>query len=193
MPDQDEPITLILDDVRRGAPGAKDRLLELVYDHLRAIAASQHARERAGHTLSATALVNEAYLKVLAGEHVDLENRRHLFGAFARAMQQALIDASRKRNAHKRGGDHARVPLESVEPPEAVRLADPIDLDRVLPRLQETDPRAAEVLRFKCFLDLSEPDIATILGVTTRTVQRDWLFAKAFVRTELEADESKPG
>ncbi|MFG0306747.1 MAG: ECF-type sigma factor [Phycisphaerales bacterium JB040] len=190
MPHQDEPITLILDDVRRGVPGARDRLLTLVYDNLRAIAAAQHARERAGNTLSPTALVNEAYLRVLAGEDVDLENRRHLFGAFARAMQQALVDAARKRGARKRGGDHARVPLESVEPPSAVRLADPVDLDRVLPRLQQTDPRAAEVLRFKCFLDLGEDDIATVLGVTTRTVQRDWLFAKAFVRTELEADES---
>lgn len=185
MPDNETPVTIMLNDVREGKPGATDKLLDAVYQSLKSIAASQHAKEHSDHTLNATALVSEAYLKVLGGEKVDFENRRHLFGAFARAMQEALIDAARRRNAKKRGSDFKRVPFESIIPPSAMQIADPLNLDRVLPKLQEDDPRAAEVVRFMCFLDLDLEDIALLLEVSTRTVQRDWQYAKAFLRREL--------
>lgn len=185
-------VTLLLEGVRNGTPGAANRLLDAVYKSLHAVARGQCANERADHSLNATALVNEAYLKVLGSGPVDLENRRHLYGAFARAMQEALIDAARRRNAKKRGGDFDRVPLDAIIPPSAMRIADPVDLGRVLPALQEADPRAAEVVRFKCFLDLGSEEIAMILDTTPRTVQRDWLYAKAFLRKEL-ADETADG
>jgi RNA polymerase sigma factor (TIGR02999 family) len=187
---RDPEVTLLLDAVRNGTPGAADRLLDAVYKSLHAVARGQCANERLGATLNATALVNEAYLKVLGDGQADLENRRHLYGAFARAMQEALIDAARRRNAKKRGGDFDRVPLDAVIPPSAMRIADPVDLSRVLPKLQEADPRAAEVVRFKCFLDLSSEEIASILDTTPRTVQRDWQYAKAFLRKELAGEPS---
>ena len=181
-------ITVMLEAIRNDQPGAGDRLLEAIHSSLRAIAVGQCARENADHSLNATALVNEAYIKVLGGENVDFESRRHLYGAFARAMQEALIDAARRRNTKKRGGDRDRIPLDAIIPPAAMRFAEPVDLGRVLPGLQEADPRAAEVVRFKCFLDLGAEEIASILGTTPRTVQRDWLYAKAFLRKAF-ADE----
>jgi RNA polymerase sigma factor (TIGR02999 family) len=175
-------VTQLLTEVKENRPGARDRLLEVVYDELRQIARGQVANERPGHTLQATALVNEAYVRVLATGRLTLENRRHLFGAFAEAMRQILVESARRRNARKRGGGRERVPLEAVEVAAEDPSVDVLTLDRVLPEFEREDPRAGEVVRLRVYAGLTEDVIAELLGVSTKTVQRDWNYAKAWLQ-----------
>lgn len=197
-PDSDIEITVLLDEVREGSVGARDRLLDRVYHELHALASGQMKGERSDNTLQATALVNEAYMRVLGGSEVDLENRRHLFGAFARAMREVLIDAARKRGAVKRGGgaDRRRVAYEAAEAhivvDDEVKVADVLSLDEALPKLEHADPRAAEVVRYRYFLGMKESQIAEILGVSEKTVQRDWKFARAFLRKQITRHDDAP-
>lgn len=192
-----DEITRLLDAVHMGETGAKDRLLDRVYQELRAIAEGQMGGERAAHTLQATALVNEAYMKVLGGDTPQYENHRHLFGAFAQAMREVLIDSARRRNAQKRGGDRKRLAFDGVELAEGVAeqmgSADVLALDAALPKLERTDERAAEVVRYRYFLGMKEAQIAEILGVSEKTVQRDWKFARAFLRKEMLGDGADGG
>lgn len=187
-------ITLLLENARAGEPGAKDRLLDCVYHELRSIAERQMANERGAHTLQATALVNEAYMKVLGGQEPSYENHRHLFGAFAQAMREVLIDSARRRNALKRGGDRRRVGLDGVEVAcevaRQVGSADVLALDAALPKLERVDQRAAEVVRYRYFLGMTESQIAEILGVSEKTVQRDWKFARAYLRKAILGEEA---
>ena len=182
-------VTQLLDKVRVGESGARDQLVDAVYQTLRHIA--EHQKRYVGsQTLDAEALVGEAYFKVLGQENVDFENRRHLYGAFSRAMREILIDASRRRNARKRGGDRQRVPLDDIQVAGDAPINDVVALDKLVTKLESADPRCAEVVRFRFFLGMAEPQIAEVLGVTVRTVQRDWKYAKAFMRRELGAGES---
>lgn len=187
-------ITQMLDLARAGQPGAKDRLLDCVYNELRQIAERQMAQERGSHTLQATALVNEAYMKVLGGEKPSYENHRHLFGAFAQAMREVLIDSARRKKTLKRGGDRKRVGLDGVEVAgdvaRQVGSSDVLALDAALPKLERVDERAAEVVRYRYFLGMTETQIAEILGVSEKTVQRDWKFARAFLRKQMLGDSS---
>ena len=116
---------------------------------------------------------------------MDFENRRHLYGAFSRAMREILIDASRRRNALKRGGGQKRIPLDDIQVAGDAPVNDVVALDKLITQLENQDPRAAEVVRYRFFLGMAEPQIAEVLGVTVRTVQRDWKYAKAFMRREL--------
>ncbi|HED54535.1 MAG TPA: sigma-70 family RNA polymerase sigma factor [Phycisphaerales bacterium] len=183
-------VTQLLDQVRLGETGARDKLVDAVYHTLRQIA--EHQKRYIGsQTLDAEALVSEAYFKVLGQENVDFENRRHLYGAFSRAMREILIDAARRRNAQKRGGDRQRVPLDDIQIMGDAPVTDVIALDRLITQLESTDPRAAEVIRFRFFLGMAESQIAEVLGVTVRTVQRDWTYARAFMRRELRSGETR--
>lgn len=183
-------VTQLLDKVRVGESGARDKLVDAVYQTLRHIA--EHQKRYVGsQTLDAEALVGEAYFKVLGQENVDFENRRHLYGAFSRAMREILIDAARRRNAIKRGGDRGRVPLDDIQVAGDAPISDVVALDKLITKLENSDPRAAEVVRFRFFLGMAEPQIAEVLGVTTRTVQRDWKYAKAFMRRELGGGEAE--
>lgn len=177
-------VTHILDRVREGEAGAKDQLVDAVYQTLRQIAEHQK-RYIASQTLDAEGLVGEAYFKVLGKANVDFENRRHLYGAFSRAMREILIDAARRRNALKRGGGQQRVPLDDIQVAGDAPVSDVVALDKLITKLESQDPRAAEVVRYRFFLGMAEPQIAEVLGVTVRTVQRDWKYAKAFMRREL--------
>lgn len=178
MDDRRADVTAILADVS-GPRAAWERLLPLVYDELRELAARQVARERAGHTLQATALVHEAWLRLVGDEAVAWSGRRHFFGAAAEAMRRVLVDHARKVRAAKRGGDRARLSLTlsglAVEDDPDRLLA----LDEALSRLQAEDERAAEVAWLRFFAGLSVEETALALEVSQRTVMREWTFARA--------------
>ncbi|MEM1072371.1 MAG: ECF-type sigma factor [Planctomycetota bacterium] len=178
-------VTELLGAVRAGEPGSRDELVDAVYQTLRELAESQR-RKLMSQTLDAEALISEAYFRVLGHTHVDFENRRHLYGAFSRAMREVLIDAARRRGALKRGGDAKRVGLDVAELPADAPTDDVIELDRALEALEADDARAAEIVRYRCFLAMPESKIAEVLGVSVRTVQRDWLYAKAFLKRSLQ-------
>ena len=188
-PAEGHEVTRILDDVRSGEPGARDRLIDVVYQTLRELAESNR-RKLMSQTLDAEALISEAYFRVLGNTGADFENRRHLYGAFSRAMREILIDAARRRDAIKRGGDRQRVDLDVAQIPGDAPTQDVIQLDALLDQLEADDPRAAEVVRYRCFLGMMEADIADVLGISVRTVQRDWTYARAFMKRQLEAGSS---
>ncbi|MGP1271713.1 MAG: ECF-type sigma factor [Phycisphaerales bacterium] len=178
-------VTRLLDAVRDGEPGSRDRLVDAVYQTLRELAESQR-RKLMSHTLDAEALIGEAYFRVLGNTHADFENRRHLYGAFSRAMREVLIDAARRRGAQKRGGDRHRVDLDLAQLSDDAPTNDVLALDRALEALDADDARAAEVVRYRCYLSMPEVQIAEVLGVSVRTVQRDWIYARAFLKRELD-------
>ena len=178
---QGHEVTRLLDAVRIGEPGSRDRLVDAVYQTLRELAESQR-RKLMSHTLDAEALISEAYFRVLGQTQADFENRRHLYGAFSRAMREVLIDAARRRGAQKRGGDRNRLDLDLAQLSDDAPTSDIIALDRALESLEADDPRAAEVVRYRCYLSMPESQIADVLGVSVRTVQRDWIYAKAYLK-----------
>ena len=182
-------VTRILDDVRGGEPGARERLIDVVYQTLRELAESNR-RKLMSQTLDAEALISEAYFRVLGNTGADFENRRHLYGAFSRAMREILIDAARRRDSLKRGGDRQRIDLDVAQIPSDAPTRDVVQLDRLLEQLESDDERAAEVVRYKCFLGIPESTIADVLGVSARTVQRDWTYARAFMKRHLDAQGS---
>jgi RNA polymerase sigma factor (TIGR02999 family) len=160
---------------------AAERLFPLVYDELRALARSQLRRERPDHTLQPTALVHEAYLRLLGGVQPSWNDRRHFFRAAAEAMRRILIEHARKRGRVKRGGKRIQVELSGVD------LATDQDLDRLLAledafrRLEQQDPEAADVVRLRFFAGLSVEETAQATGLSERTVKREWAFARAWL------------
>lgn len=180
-------VTRILDAVRGGEPGARDELIDVVYQTLRDLAESNR-RKLMSQTLDAEALISEAYFRVLGNTGADFENRRHLYGAFSRAMREILIDAARRRDALKRGGDRQRVDLDVAQIPSDAPTQDVVQLDRLLEKLEADDSRAAEVVRYRCFLGMPEAAIADVLGISVRTVQRDWTYGRAFMKRHLETE-----
>lgn len=176
-----------------GGRGAIDAVLPLIYDELRALAGRHLRGERAGHTLQATALVNEAYLR-LAGER----NLRHagcgqLFGAAASAIRRILVDHARSAGRGKRGGGRGRVALSGVDLPDGrTGAVDLVALDDALERLGRLSGRAAQVVELRYFAGLTADEAAAVLGVSSRTVADDWALARAWLRREL-ADADDPG
>lgn len=182
-------ITELLDRLAEGREEALERLVPLLYDELRRIARENLRKERAGHTLQTTALVHEAYLRLLGGAPVRASDRARFFGAASRAMQRILVDHARARRRQKRGGDLRRVPLEHVEDLLTERQADEIvALEDALGRLEGVDDRCAEVVRLRFFGGLEMQEIAETIGVSERTVRRDWISARAWLRKEVAAD-----
>jgi RNA polymerase sigma factor (TIGR02999 family) len=180
-------VTQILARMQEGDRRAAGELMPLVYGELRKLAEIRLANERAGHTLQATALVHEAYLRLVGEEDKPVwENRRHFFGAAAEAMRRILIESARRRAAIKRGEGGAKVPLEEaflvIEEPDIDLLA----LDEALERLGETDPPAAELVRLRYFAGLTHPEAAEILGLPLRTVERTWTYARAWLLRALQ-------
>jgi len=169
------------------------RLAPIVYDELRRIAAAHLRRERAGHTLQPTALVNEAYLRLVGAADPPWRNRGAFFGAAAQAMHRILIDHARKRLRQKRGGGAVPVSLSRAGPAswdEPERL---LALDEALRRLLEVDARSAEVVKLRYFGGLSTAQTAEVLGVSERTVKREWTFARAWLRRALGEAGEHPG
>lgn len=188
-----DSVTTWLHRLRDGDPEALDRLLPLVYDELRAIARSQLRRERPDHTLGATGLVHEAYLRLSGREGLAPADRRQFFAIAAQAMRRVLIDYARTRKRKKRGGGQ---PLEPID--EHLLLSDEaadevLALDAALERLARANERAARVVEQRFFAGLTLAETADVLGISMKTVQRDWLVARAWLRKEIGHDPGPGG
>lgn len=184
-PDRD--VTQWLRQMSDGDPAALDRVVGFLYDELRAMARSRLADERQGHTLSATAVVNEVYLKLARQHRIAAPDRTRFLAVAATTMRRVLVDYARTRRRAKRGGGEAPVPLEDVE---HLLLSDSeadevLALDAALTRLAEINPRGAEVVQQRFYAGLSLEDTAALLGVSTKTIQRDWIAARAWLRKEV--------
>ena len=180
-------VTGLLRAWRSGDAHAGEDLLEQIYAELKKIAASQLRGERPEHTLQTTALVNEAYLRLLGQKGVDWRDRAHFFGLAATMMRRVLIDHARSRNARKRAGPEPAITVTSRHG-DAMEL---LDLDRALTRLQEDYPRQAKVVEMRYFADLEVEEIALCLEVSPATVKRDWQFARAWLAAQLAADPAR--
>lgn len=182
-------VTELLRRARDGDAAALDRVFPLVLEELRAVAAARLRGEAAGHTLQPTALVNEAYLKLAASPGVDWRDRVHFLAVAARAMRQVLVDRARRRNADKRGGGARPTTLSgrflagAGEGPSAEEI---LALDRALDELGRIQPRLRQVVELRYFGGLTDAEIGEALGVTRRTVQRDWTRARAWLHAALE-------
>ena len=192
-PDTPEPprgasppdVSLLLQQVRPGAAPAPE-LFALVYDELHALAAGQMRREQAGHSLQATALVHEAWIRLGGNDSVDWAGRAHFFGAAGEAMRRILVDHARAKGRAKRGGGLERLPLDGLE---LVRLHDEgavIAVDEALAKLEAFDERLARVVRLRFWAGLAEEEVAELLDLSPRTVRRDWKLARAWLSRELE-------
>lgn len=186
--------TALLESPDPTDPAGLDDLLPFVYDELRSLARRQLAAERAGHTLNTTALVHEAYVRLVDDTRVTRKGRAYFFGAAARAMRQVLVDHARRRRAEKRGGDARRVTLDAERLSDREgrvdvdRLADDlIDLDRALNELARLNPRHARVVECRFFGGMEVAETAEALGVSPRTVKYDWALARAWLHDALSA------
>jgi RNA polymerase sigma-70 factor (ECF subfamily) len=177
-------VTQLLQAWRLGDSGALDKLIPLVYEELHRLARRYMGRENTGHTLQPTALVNEAYMRLLDARQVEWQNRAHFFAVSAQMMRRILVDFARSRHNLKHGGDAVQVPLDeaivSAEP-----SADLVALDEALKTLAMLDPRQAQVVELRYFGGLSIEETAEVLDVSAGTVRRDWSIAQAWLHREL--------
>ena len=187
-------VTHILQAIDQGDPHAASQLLPLVYDELRQLAAQKMAQEKKGQTLQATALVHEAYLRLVASgdasapREIHWNSRRHIFAAAAEAMRRILVEQARRKHRHKHGGEHQRVPLENAEPAYLDDAAELLAIDEALDRLAAEDPQAAELVRLRFFAGLSVEQAAEMLDLPRSTAYVHWAFAKASLRVLLGSD-----
>lgn len=180
-------VTQILNAIPQDDVHTSERLLLLVYDELRVLAAQRMANERPGQTLQATALVHDAYLRLMdaRGDEREWDGRGHFFAAAAEAMRRILVENARRRNSAKRGGDRQRVDLHQGIVADVDSSIDLLALDRALTRLEAEQPAAAEVVKHRYFAGLSIKDTADLMGISVRTANRHWAYAKAFLYKEL--------
>lgn len=183
-------VTRLLAAANQGDPEALDRLVPLVYDDLRAIAARRMAAERPEHTLTTTALVHEAYLQIAGLERIEWKNRAQFFAIAARLMRRILVDHAVRRGAQKRGGEATRVTLDRVSEGLAVgpdHDAEMLALDEALTRLEKEDERLARVVEYRFFGGMTIRETGAALDVSPATVKRDWTLARAWLNRELSA------
>lgn len=181
-------LTSLLVEWREGDEAALERLMPLVYDQLRSMAHRYVQRERDGHTLQTSALVNEAYLR-LAGQKVGWQNRAHFFAVTARVMRHILIDYARRRRYTKHGGDAQQIPIEEASAMTMERATELIALEEALEELAKLDQRKSEVVELRYFGGLSLEETAEVLKISLMTVRRDWRAAKAWLYRRLKAEE----
>jgi RNA polymerase sigma-70 factor, ECF subfamily len=186
----DSEVTTLLGAISNGDASAMDRLLPVIYDELKRLAAAQLRRERDGHTLSATALVHEAFLRLVGQQQVNWQGRAHFFGIASQSMRRILVDHARQRNAAKRAR-HQQVTLE-----EAVAVAADLDSDEVLAvhealeRLAQLDARQAQLVELRYFAGFSVVEAAELLDISPATAHRDWAVARAWLQRELAIDHA---
>jgi RNA polymerase sigma factor (TIGR02999 family) len=185
-----ENVTQLLIAWGRGDEAARDELIPLVYDTLRRIARHHLRGERAGHTLETTALINEAYLK-LVEQTVSWQSRAHFFGIAARLMRQLLVDYARSRHRLKRGGDLQQVSLTAAAQIAQEQAVDLLSLDEALETLAEVDPQSSRIVELRFFGGLTIEETAQVMGISTPTVERGWRAARAWLQTELSPAISK--
>jgi RNA polymerase sigma factor (TIGR02999 family) len=182
-----DDITQMLQQLSAGNRDVVDALMPLVYDEMHGMADRQLRRERANHTLNATALVHEAYLKLVDQTRVTWQNRAHFFAIAAQAMRRILINYAQRRLAEKRGGGQAVATFNDEEVARESRAEELIALDAALERLQALNERQCKVVEFRFFAGLTQEEIAEVLGVSVPTVRRDWRMARAWLSRELDA------
>jgi len=181
-----EAITQLLIDWGKGDQAALDRLMPLVYAELRRLATNYLRRERAGHTLQPTALVNEAYLKLVVQKNAKWQNRAQFFAISAQLMRRILVDHARRHQAEKRGGsDQQRLSITSAEELVAQPLVDLLALNEALDELSQMDPQQGRIVELKFFGGLSIEETAEVLSISHATVEREWKLAKAYLKREL--------
>src|SRR5262245_31025018 len=178
-------VTRILNAIEQGEPHAAEQLLPLVYDELRRLAAEKLAQEQPGQTLQATALVHEAYLRLVGAGDRQWDNRRHFFAAAAEAMRRILIDGARRKQTRKHGGDRRRedVDADALAAPEPD--VDLLALDAALHRLAEQDPLKARLVELRYFAGLTGDEAAAVLGISPSSADRHWVYTRAWLRREL--------
>ena len=182
-------ITKLLRDWSGGDSTALDRLIPMVYNELHRLAHQHMRREQAGHMLQTSALINEAYLRLVDQPEVTFENRAHFFGIAARLMRQILVDEARKRNSAKRGGGAIQVSLAEATTVAQEQAANVVALDKALKGLERIDVRQSEIVELRFFGGLSIDETAEVLKVSPGTVMRDWTFARAWLRNEMKPDK----
>ena len=196
--DDASQVTRILHRAEAGDRAAANELLPLVYEQLRCMARQHMAQERADHTLQATALIHEVYLKLVGNREIQWTSRAHFYSAAAEAMRRILVDHAmrrilvdhaRKRGRSKRGGDRLRVPLKSVDLAVQQNSSEILALDQALQRLQREDERMHNVVMLRFFAGLSVEDTASAMDVSSRTVKREWTFARAWLYRVLGQQE----
>jgi len=178
-------ITELLAELRAGNRSAESKLMPLVYDELRRLAGRYMARERSDHTLQPTALVHEAYLRLIGQRDINWQNRAHFFGVAAQLMRRILVDHARAHKARKRGGSQAKVALDETLTYADNKGAELLAIDEALTRLSHRDARQARIVELRFFVGLTEEEAAEVLGVSTRTVKRDWSVARAWLYKEI--------
>jgi len=185
MTGEDRDITRLLNQLSGGNEDVVGALMPLVYTELQALAQRQLGRERPDHTLSSTALVHEAYLKLVDQRNVSWQNRAHFFAIAAQSMRRILINYANQRLAQKRGGGRIMVTLDEDNAPRETRAEELIELDGALERLAELNERQSKVVEYRFFAGLTQEEIAEVLGVSVPTVRRDWRLARAWLSKEL--------
>ena len=179
-------VTLLLHSWSKGDREALDQLLPLVYEELRRQAARYLRQERADHTLQATALIHEAYLRLVDQRSVEWQNRAHFFAIAARLMRQILVDHARRHEAAKRGGSAIKVPVEEAAASGAGRDINLVALDAALDKLAEIDAEQSRIVELRYFSGLTIEETAEVMGISAATVKREWQVAKAWLRREIK-------
>lgn len=178
-------VTRILNAIERGDSKAADELLPLVYEELRLLAAQKLSHEPPGQTLQATALVHEAYLRLVGNEPQNWTGRGHFFAAAAEAMRRVLVDNARRKQAPKHGGDRQRLPLEAVDVATRATAEEIVALDDALTALAQEDAQAAQIVKLRLFAGLSMDQAAEAIGVSRATAYREWTYARAWLRSQI--------
>jgi RNA polymerase sigma factor (TIGR02999 family) len=179
-------VTRILSAIEQGDPQAAEQLLPLVYDELRRLAAEKMAQERPGQTLQATALVHEAYIRLVDVEKAQHWNSRgHFFGAAAEAMRRILVDNARRKASPIHGGDRRRVELKDLSSATEVAAADLLSIEEALAKLAQVNPSKAELVKLRFFAGMSVPEAAATLGISVATAERYWSYARSWLYCEL--------
>jgi RNA polymerase sigma factor (TIGR02999 family) len=186
-------VTRILSEVQQGDPRAAEQLLPLVYDELRKLAAQKLAQEKPGQTLQATALVHEAYVRIVGSDKdQSWDSRRHFFAAAAEAMRRILIETARRKQASKHGGEFERIDVELVDLPALQRDDKLLRLDEALARLEEYHPLHAQLVKLRFFAGLTIAQTATALEISTATADRYWAYARAWLQREMASANRLP-
>jgi RNA polymerase sigma-70 factor (ECF subfamily) len=192
MPEPDGEVTLLLTEFREGNQEAANRLMPLIYSELRRVAGTYLQRERPGHTLQTTALVNEVYLRLAGGQPAPWQNRAHFFAIAAHGMREVLLDYARRHHAGKRGGkDAQKVEIDAEVLGASPKIENVIAIDEALERLAQIDPRQSRLIELRFFAGLDVEEVAEVMGVSPTTIKREWTSAKAWLHRELATSRSE--
>ena len=191
MNERAEPVTQLLIAAGAGEEHAAEKLLPLVYQDLRRLAALKMAGQAPGHTLQPTALVHEAWLRLAANQPGQFAGRAHFYAAAAEAMRHILIDSARRKRAARHGGGQARVDIEDVQIASLVDDDELLAVHDVLDKLSAEDPQKAELTKLRYFVGLTFEEAAEVLGISVATAKRHWAYARAFLYEEIQANKTK--